>query len=146
MKERKKTTLASRLLVPNRANQTPETAKARAYPAPPRHRLSISRIASATEGAAAESNARRPPARPHLNRRIQEETQSASTKRRITGSSRRADRRRGAPGWESGSGPGPGSFSPLFLQLRRGEGGLKKRGVAEWRKKGGDAGEGKDKL
>lgn len=76
--------------------ETPETAKKSArLPGPPRQRPSISRIARATEDAAAESNARRPP---------------GSTERRT------ARARRGLPdrvGAGSASASAPESLSPL---------------------------------
>lgn len=113
--------------------ETPETAKKSArLPSPPRQRPSISRIARATEDAAAESNARPDPRR-GAQREHGEDYRIVSA----PGPRRRRRRRRKA--------------SPLSLQLPRGEGGLKKkkkreRGgvVAEsrkwrWRKEGHDA-------
>jgi hypothetical protein len=88
--------------------ETPETAKKSArLPGPPRQRPSISRIARATEDAAAESNAR-----PDPRRGAQRE--HGEDYRIVSAPGPRRRRRRKA--------------CPLsLLQLRRGEGGLKKK-------------------
>lgn len=103
--------------------ETPETAKKSArLPGPPRQRPSISRIARATEDAAAESNARPDP--------------------------RRGAQREHGEDYRIVSAPGPRrrrKASPLsLLQLQRGEGGLKKK-KRERERGGGGNGEGRRK-
>lgn len=99
--------------------ETPETAKKSArLPSPPRQRPSISRIARATEDAAAESNAR-----PDPRRGAQRE--HGEDYRIVSAPGPRRRRRRKA--------------CPLsLLQLRRGEGGLKKK--KRERERGGGGG------
>lgn len=88
--------------------ETPETAKKSArLPSPPRQRPSISRIARATEDAAAESNARPDPRR-GAQREHEEDYRIVSAP-----GPRRRRRRKACP--------------LSLLQLQRGEGGLKKK-------------------
>lgn len=103
--------------------ETPETAKKSArLPGPPRQRPSISRIARATEDAAAESNAR-----PDPRRGAQRE--HGEDYRIVSAPGPRRRRRRKA--------------CPLsLLQLQRGEGGLKKKKKREREGAGGGGGNG----
>lgn len=103
--------------------ETPETAKKSArLPGPPRQRPSISRIARATEDAAAESNARPDPRR-GAQREHEEDYRIVSAR-----GPRRRRRRKACP--------------LSLLQLQRGEGGLKKKKKREREGAGGGGGNG----